>query len=52
MKWDNNKNILIEISGGIDSNNISEYAKYSPNFISSGSITHSPMSIDLSLEKD
>ena len=49
---DKNKNILIEISGGIDSNNISEYAKYSPNFISSGSITHSPMSIDLSLEKD
>ena len=47
-----NKNILIEISGGIDSNNISEYAKYSPNFISSGAITHSPMSIDLSLEKD
>ena len=52
MIRDNNKNILIEISGGIDSNNISEYAKYSPNFISSGSITHSPMSIDLSLEKD
>lgn len=52
MIRDKNKNILIEISGGIDSNNISEYAKYSPNFISSGSITHSPMSIDLSLEKD
>ena len=52
MIRDKNRNILIEISGGIDSNNISEYAKYSPNFISSGSITHSPMSIDLSLEKD
>ena len=52
MIRDKNKNIIIEISGGIDSNNISEYAKYSPNFISSGSITHSPMSIDLSLEKD
>ena len=52
MIRDKNKNILIEISGGIDSNNISEYAKYSPNFISSGSITHSPKSIDLSLEKD
>ena len=48
---DKNKNILIEISGGIDSNNIAEYAKYSPDFISSGSITHSPKSIDFSLEK-
>jgi len=52
MIRDKNKNILIEISGGIDSNNISKYAKYSPNFISSGSITHSPKSIDLSIEKD
>ena len=52
MIRDKNKNILIEISGGIDSNNISEYAKHSPNFISSGSITHSPKSIDLSLEKN
>ena len=52
MIRDKNKNILIEISGGLDSNNISEYAKHSPNFISSGSITHSPKSIDLSLEKN
>ena len=51
MIRDKNKNILMKYQG-IGSNNISEYAKYSPNFISSGSITHSPMSIDLSLEKD
>jgi len=48
---DNNEKILIELSGGIDKENIAEYAKYSPDFISSGSITHSPKSIDLSLEK-
>ena len=49
---ENNKNILVEISGGIDTKNIADYAKYSPDFISSGSITHSPKSIDLSLEKN
>jgi len=49
---DNNEKILIELSGGIDKENIAEYAKYSPDFISSGSITHSPKSIDLSLEKN
>ena len=49
---DNNEKILIELSGGIDKENIAEYAKYSPDFISSGSITHSPKLIDLSLEKN
>ena len=49
---DKDRNILIEISGGINKENIAEYAKYSPDFISSGSITHSPKSIDFSLEKN
>ena len=49
---DKNKNILIELSGGINKENIADYAKYSPDFISSGSITHSPKSIDFSLEKN
>ena len=47
----NNPKLLIEISGGINQQNISSYAQFSPDFISSGSITHSPKSIDLSLEK-
>ncbi len=47
-----NKDILIELSGGINKENIADYAKYSPDFISSGSITHSPKSIDFSLEKN
>jgi len=49
---DKNKDILIELSGGINKENIADYAKYSPDFISSGSITHSPKSIDFSLEKN
>ena len=47
----NNPKLLIEISGGISQKNIASYAQFSPDFISSGSITHSPKSIDLSLEK-
>ena len=47
----NNPKLLIEISGGINQQNIASYAQFSPDFISSGSITHSPKSIDLSLEK-
>ena len=49
---DKGRDILIEISGGINKENIAEYAKYSPDFISSGSMTHSPKSIDFSLEKN
>ena len=49
---DKNKDILIELSGGINKENIADYAKYSPDFISSGSITHSPKSIDFSLVKN
>ena len=48
---DNGPKLLIEISGGIHEGNIAKYAQFAPDFISSGSITHSPKSIDLSLER-
>ena len=48
---DNSPKLLIEISGGIHEGNIANYAQFAPDFISSGSITHSPKSIDLSLER-
>mgnify|MGYP003316358756 FL=1 len=48
---DNSPRLLIEISGGIHEGNIARYAQFAPDFISSGSITHSPKSIDLSLER-
>ena len=48
---DNSPKLLIEISGGIHEGNIAKYAQLAPDFISSGSITHSPKSIDLSLER-
>lgn len=41
--------VLIEISGGINEDNIAGYAKYA-DIISSGSITHSARSIDFSME--
>jgi len=42
--------ILIEISGGINGENILEYAKLEPDIISVGTITHSVKSIDVSLD--
>lgn len=42
--------ILIEISGGINPDNIGEYAKTGVNVISSGYITHSAGVLDMSLE--
>ena len=44
------KNVLIEVSGGITPENIVEYAKTSADIISTGYITHSAKSMDLSLE--
>ena len=44
--------VEIEISGGINLSNISEYAKLKPDYISVGSITHSVKAIDFSLEID
>lgn len=42
--------VLIEASGGIDEQNILEYAKAGVDTVSVGEITHSPRALDLSLE--
>ncbi len=42
--------VLIEVSGGITEENIREYARLGPDVISVGALTHSPKSIDVSLE--
>ncbi|MEN6593312.1 MAG: carboxylating nicotinate-nucleotide diphosphorylase [Methanobacterium sp.] len=42
--------VLIEISGGIDQNNIVEYAGTGADIVSSGYLTHSAGVLDLSLE--
>ncbi len=44
------KNIKIEVSGGITLSNIQDIAKLNPDIISIGSLTHSARSLDLSLE--
>ena len=43
-------NVLIEVSGGIKPENIVEYAKTNADIISTGFITHSARSLDLSLD--
>ena len=43
-------NVLIEVSGGINPENIVEYAKTNADIISTGYITHSARSLDMSLE--
>jgi nicotinate-nucleotide pyrophosphorylase (carboxylating) len=43
-------NIIIEISGGINFDNICDYATSRPDVISIGSLTHSVQAIDFSLE--
>ena len=42
--------VLIELSGGINQSNITEYASLEADVISSGALTHSYRSIDLSLD--
>ncbi len=44
------KNILLEISGGIDSETLLDYALAKVNIISMGELTHSVKSLDISLE--
>jgi nicotinate-nucleotide pyrophosphorylase (carboxylating) len=44
------RNIEVEISGGINEENIRDYALLKPDFISSGSIVHSARWLDLSLK--
>ena len=45
-----NKNIIIEISGGINKETLRSYALCLPDIISLGSITHSVNALDISLE--
>lgn len=45
-----NKKTLIEISGGINIDNVRNYARARPDIMSIGYITHSPKAIDFSLE--
>ncbi|MCD6538395.1 carboxylating nicotinate-nucleotide diphosphorylase [Candidatus Bathyarchaeota archaeon] len=42
--------VLIEVSGGIDENNILEYARLKPDVISLGFLTHSVRAVDMSLD--
>jgi nicotinate-nucleotide pyrophosphorylase (carboxylating) len=44
------KKATIEISGGVNHENIKKYAKTRPDYISMGYITHSPRAADFSLE--
>jgi nicotinate-nucleotide pyrophosphorylase (carboxylating) len=44
------KNVKIELSGGINTKNIRHYRKARPDFISVGQITHSSRAADFSLE--
>jgi len=49
-KMGKRKDVMIELSGGINQRNIRDYLQAKPDFISLGSITHSPMAADFSLE--
>ncbi|NHK29893.1 MAG: carboxylating nicotinate-nucleotide diphosphorylase [Asgard group archaeon] len=42
--------VILELSGGINESNLSEYANLGADVISSGALTHSYRSIDLSLD--
>jgi nicotinate-nucleotide pyrophosphorylase (carboxylating) len=44
------RTVKIEISGGISEKNITQYRRAKPDFISVGYITHSPKTVDFSLE--
>lgn len=44
------KNVLIEVSGGINPDNITGYAKINVDIISTGHITHSAKALDMSME--
>ena len=49
-KMGKRKDVMIELSGGINQRNIQDYLQAKPDFISLGSITHSPRAADFSLE--
>ena len=42
--------VLIEVSGNINEENVSEYAELRPDVISLGTLTHSVEIVDMSLE--
>ena len=42
--------VLVEVSGGVNEGNVLQYAKLGPDIISSGAITHSVKSANISLE--
>lgn len=42
-------NIKIEVSGGVNLRNVGDIARLKPDYISIGSITHSPEALDISL---
>ena len=42
--------VILELSGGINQDNLADYASLGADVISSGSLTHSYKSIDLSLD--
>ncbi|MEW6482509.1 MAG: carboxylating nicotinate-nucleotide diphosphorylase [bacterium] len=44
------KNIKIEVSGGINLSNIEDIARFNPDIISIGALTHSAKALDVSLE--
>lgn len=44
------KNVLIEISGGVNHSNVKQYRRAKPDYISMGHITHSSKAVDFSLE--
>lgn len=44
------KEVKIEVSGGVNLDNVEEIAKTGIDYISIGSLTHSPKAIDISLE--
>ncbi len=46
------RQVLVEVSGGIDEDNIVEYASKGPDVISTSAITMRPDKVDLSLEVD
>jgi nicotinate-nucleotide pyrophosphorylase len=44
------KGVKIEVSGGVNLENIEKIAQTGVDYISIGSLTHSPKAIDISLE--
>lgn len=50
LKLKKNKNILFEISGGINNKNIVQYSRLGADYISAGFITQNPDAVDIGLD--